>query len=67
MTSDAGQTWFIKYLLLGIALVLVALGIRAYVTEENIYEGVSLIGLGICAWLIWLSYHRNVVRVSLGG
>ena len=36
-------------------------------TEENIYEGVSLIGLGVCALLIWLSYHRNVVRVSLGG
>jgi hypothetical protein len=67
MISDAGQTWFIKYFVLGIGLVLIALGIRAYVVEKDIYEGGGLIGSGVCAWLIWRSYHRNVVRVSLGG
>ena len=67
MTSDAGQTWFLKYSLLFVAIVLVAQGIREYVIAENIYEGASLIGLGVCALLIWLSYHRNVVRISLGG
>lgn len=65
--SDAGQTWFIKYFVLGIALVLIALGMRAYVIAADVYEAVIWLGLGICAWLIWRSYHRNVVRVSLGG
>ncbi len=67
MTSDAGQTWFIKYFMLGSALILVALGIRAYVIATDIYEAAGWLGLGVCALLIWLSYHRNVVRVSLGG
>ena len=67
MTSDAGQTWFIKYFMLGFAFILVALGIRAYVIAADVYEVVGWLGLGVCALLIWLSYHRNVVRVSLGG